>query len=86
MTVEFGSSSSINGSNEMLGCKPLPLSHARYIEDGHPNEAASLSEVLSSCNVRRSIFIKHFRCGHASSEVHLAHFISAVITPNNMQS
>ena len=34
VAVGFGSSSSINGSDEMLGCKSLPLSHVRSIEDG----------------------------------------------------
>ena len=34
MAVIFGSSSSINGSNETLGCESLPLSQVRSIEDG----------------------------------------------------
>ena len=34
MAVGFGSSSSINGSNEILGCELFPLSHVRSIKDG----------------------------------------------------
>ena len=34
MTFGFGSSSSINGSDETLGCKSLPLSRVYSIEDG----------------------------------------------------
>ena len=34
MAVRFGSSSSIKGSNEMLGCESLPLSCAHSINDG----------------------------------------------------
>ena len=36
MIVGFGSSSSINDSNEMLGCEFLSLSHIRSIEDRVP--------------------------------------------------
>ena len=41
MAVGFGSSSSINGSYEMLGCESLPLIRVRSIED----------EVLRFCHV-----------------------------------
>ena len=34
MTVEFGSLSSINGSDKMLRCESLPLSRVHSIEDG----------------------------------------------------
>ena len=34
MAIEFGCSSSINGSNEMLGCDSLSLSCVCLIEDG----------------------------------------------------
>ena len=34
MIVGFGSLSSINGSDEMLGCKSFPLSCVCSIEDG----------------------------------------------------
>ena len=34
MDVRFGSSSSINGSNETLGCELLPLSRVRSVNDG----------------------------------------------------
>ena len=33
MAIGFDSSSSINGSNEILGYKSLPLNHLRLIED-----------------------------------------------------
>ena len=33
-TIGFGSSSSVNGSNETFGCELLPLSHDHLIEDG----------------------------------------------------
>ena len=34
MAIAFGSSSSINGSDETLGCKSLPLSCVCLIKDG----------------------------------------------------
>ena len=34
VAIGFGSSCSINGSDEMLGCELLPLSCVRSIEDG----------------------------------------------------
>ena len=34
MAVGFGISSSINDTDEMLGCESLPLSHVCSIEDG----------------------------------------------------
>ena len=35
VTIQFASSSLINGSDAMLECKSMPLSHGRWI----PNEA-----------------------------------------------
>ena len=36
MAIGLDSSSSINGSNEMLGCKLLPLNRVRLIGDQAP--------------------------------------------------
>ena len=43
MVIRFGSSSSINGSDETLRCESLSLSRVRSIEDG----------VLRFCHVAR---------------------------------
>ena len=43
MAITFGSSSLINGLDEMLGYESLPLSHIRMIKDG----------VLILCHVAR---------------------------------
>ena len=36
VAIGFGSSSSMNGSNEMFGCESLSLSHVPLIKDGAP--------------------------------------------------
>ena len=36
VAIEFDVGSSINGSNEMIGCESTSLSHDRYIEDKAP--------------------------------------------------
>ena len=79
VVVGFGSSYSINDSNEMLGDKSLPLICIRSIEDGAlrffhvaREEEASLDRICLIVN-------RHLRCRHASTEVYQVHLISAVI-------
>ena len=70
VVIGFGSSSSINVSDETLGCELLPLSSVHSIEDG----------ALRFCNIAReekvsrdcvcSIKNKLLRYHHASIEVH----------------
>ena len=55
MAVIFGCSSSINGSNETLGCESLPLSRVRSIEDGALRLFHVAREEELSCNRVRSI-------------------------------
>ena len=80
MAIGFGYSSSMNSSNEMLGCKSLSLSCVRSIED----------EALKFCHIAREeeasrdrvsmIRNQRLRCHHASIKVHQAYLISTVIT------
>ena len=80
MAVGFGSSSSINSSDEMLGCKSLPLSCVCLIADGAlrffhvVREEESLHNRVCSMGNRRQGYHQ------ASTKVHRAHLISAVIT------
>ena len=80
MVIVFGSSSSINGSDETIGCELLPLSCVHSIKDG----------ALTFCHVAReaeawrdrdySIVNRRLKYRHSSIEVHRAHLISAIIT------
>ena len=79
MAVRFGSSSSINGSNETLRCELLPLSRVHLIKDGSLRfcHVAHEEEALHDCVC--PIVNRHLRCRHGSIEVHRAHLISAII-------
>ena len=79
VTVGFGSSSSVNGSDEMLGCESLPLSHAHSIKDGALRFCHIAHEEETSHNRVCLIVNQHLRCRHVSIKVHRAHLISAVI-------
>ena len=59
MDIGFGFSSSINGSDKMLGYESLPLSRVRSIEDGALSFFHIVREEEELLNVRRLIFIKH---------------------------
>ena len=80
MIVGFGSSSSINGSDETLGCKSLPLSHVRSIKDGALKfyHVAHEEEALRDCV--SLIINQRERCHHTFIEVHRGHLISDIIT------
>ena len=58
MTVGFGSSSSINGSDELLGCESLPLSCVCLIEDGALRFCHVPREEEESLDVYHLIFIE----------------------------
>ena len=80
VTVGFGSSSSINSSNETLGCELLPLSRIRSIEDGALRFCHVAREEESSRDHACLFENRHVRCHHASIEVHWEYLISGVIT------
>ena len=80
MAVGFGSSSSINGSGEMLGCELFPLSRVRSIEDGVLRFCHVAREEEFSRDCVRAIGNRRLRCRYASIEVHWAYLISAIIT------
>ena len=55
VAVGFDSSSSINGSYELLGCESLPISHIHLIEDEAPRFRHIACEEESSRNLVRAI-------------------------------
>ena len=61
MVVRFGSSSSINDSDETLRCELLPLSRVCLIEDGALKFFHVMLEEEASLNVRCLIFIERSR-------------------------
>ena len=61
MSIGFGSSSSINGSDEMLGCESLPLSCVHLIEDGALKFGRVACEEETLLKVHRLIFIERLR-------------------------
>ena len=80
MTLGFSSSSSIKGSNEMLGFELLPLSRVRSIEDGALRFCHVARKEEASHNHVSPIINRHLRCHHASMEVYRAHLISTCIS------
>ena len=81
VTIRCASSSSINGSDEILRCQLSPLSCVRSIEDGALRFRHVAREEEVSHNACRLIFIECSRYSHMSAGVHQAHLISSVITP-----
>ena len=79
MAIRFVSSFSINGLDEMLGLKSLPLSRVCLIEDGALRFFHVVREEETYCNACRLICIGPFGCVHMSMGVHRALLISAVI-------
>ena len=81
MAVGFDVSSSITGSNEMLGFKSLHISHVNSMKDRALkfHQIAHEEEMLH--NVRHLIFIRCYGCIHVSTGVHWSALISIVITP-----
>ena len=61
MALGFGSSSSINGSDETLGCKSFPLSHVHSIEDGALIFCHVVCEEEASCDRVRTIMNRRVR-------------------------
>ena len=81
VAVRFDSSSSINGLDEMLGYESLLLSHVCLIGDEAPTfRHLACKEELSRDRVCL-IGNRCLRYRHVSIEVHWAHLILAVITP-----
>ena len=80
VAVGFDSSSSINSSNEMLGCKLLPLSRVCLIGDEAPRFCHVACEEESSRDRVYSIGNRHPRYRHASIKVHGVHLILVVIS------
>ena len=80
MVVGFGSSSSINGSDETLGCESLSLGRIHSIEDEALKFFHAVGEEELSRDRVRSIGNRRPRCRHTSFEVHWAYLISAIIT------
>ena len=80
MAIGLGSSSSINVSDEMLGCESLTLSHVRLIKDGALRFCHVARENEASRNRICLIINRCLRCHHTSNEVHWARLISTVIT------
>ena len=80
MAVGFGSSSSINGSDETLGCKSLLFSYVRLIKDGELRFFYVASEEEASCDCIRPIGNQCLKCLHAFIEVHRVYLILVVIT------
>ena len=81
MTIQCISSSSINGSDEMFGCKLLPLSHVCLFKDGALRFRQVECEEETLHNACRFIFIGRSGCIHVSMGVHWALLISIVIAP-----
>ena len=61
VAVGFGSSSSINGLDEMLGCEYLPLSRVCSIKDRTLEFCCIVYKEKALLNVRHLIFIKPSR-------------------------
>ena len=61
VAIGFGSSSSINGSDETLGCESLSLSRVCLIEDGALKFFHVTREEEASLNVHLLIFIELLR-------------------------
>ena len=61
LAVGPGSSSSINGSDETLGCESLPLSHIRSMEDEALKFVHVAREEEASCNRSLEIVPHHLR-------------------------
>ena len=84
MTIGFGSSSSINGSDKMLGWESLSLIHVRSIKDGAlrffhvvREEEASHDLVFSDCELtlvmlprvhRSPSYVFNLNCRYSSDE------------------
>ena len=81
VTIQFASSSSINGLDEMLGCEWSRLSLIYPIEDGGLRYHHVACEEEAASNTCRLIFIERMRCHHASLRVHRENLISIIITP-----
>ena len=81
MIISFASSSSINNSNETLGCESSRLSLITLIEDRALRFCHVACEEEASRNVRCWIFIACLRCCQLSLKVHQVHWISIFITP-----
>ena len=81
MAIGFGSSSSIKGLDEMLGCELLPLIHVRSIKDELSRFFHIECEEELSRDRTRSVRNRHLRYRQAFIKVHRALLISAVITP-----
>ena len=77
VAVRFGPSSSINDSDETLGCELLPLSRVHSIEDGELKfcHVACEGACEEGANHVRPIVIRRLRCRHASIEIHWAHLM-----------
>ena len=60
MDIRFGSLSSINDSDETLGCESLSLSHVCSIKDG-VIRFCHVAREEASLNIRRLIFIERSR-------------------------
>ena len=97
MTTGSGSSSSINDSDETLGCESLPLSRIHLVKDGVLKffHIYSIKDgALIFCHIAHEeessrdrvhlIRNRRLRCHHTSIEVHQAYLISTVITLQSM--
>ena len=80
VVVGFDSSSSINSSDETLGCESLPLSCICSIGDEVPRFHYVACDEESSHNHVRLIGNQCPTYCYASIEVHQAHLISVIIT------
>ena len=74
MVVGFGSSFSINSSDEMLGCESLPLIRVCSIEDRVLRICDIVCEEESSRDCVRPIRNRRLRCRHVFIEVSQAYF------------
>ena len=79
MAVGFDSSSSINSSNEKLGCKSLLLSHIRLIGEEAPRFFHIVCEEEPSRDPARPIRNPQLRYHHASIKADQALLIIVVI-------
>ena len=70
MTIGFGSSSLINGSDETFGCESLPLSLIHLIEDRALGFYHVSREEEASRDRVSPIMNRHLRCYLASIEVY----------------
>ena len=79
MAVGFNSSSSMNGSNETIGCKSLLLSRIRSIGEEAPTFFHVVCKEEPLRDPFRLIVNPHLRYCHASIKALQAHIILAVI-------